>query len=230
MSAEALLSPDEICRGIYEETRQYAPITNLSEMGFEILLGPPFPQPPIVFIGYQPGEGTLSAAQSRLKGYEDHWITDACQLALEDWVLAKKLQRMFDRELLANCVGLNAIFVRAKNIGAYNSRVPIRVRREIQQFCLNRVERILDSISPKLILVIGLQTLELFGGGTTSVTGTNGRVLMKSGKVFNRKAHAMLHLSGCRIASGDREAINAAIHAELATSLTTPSQRDTKPK
>jgi hypothetical protein len=192
---------DVICRDIYTETREFGPIAALRpELGFEILVGPPYGNAPIAFLGYQPGDWpNMSVAEARERGYEDSWVTDQCQYATEDWPLARGLRDIFPRQLLAKCVGLNAIFVRARNAHEYQRAVSLTDRKLIRAFCLGRVRRILDAIKPRQIVVIGLGTLELFGRGTPSLISSSGSVLAKTGLVFGKAAHAVVHLTGARI-------------------------------
>jgi hypothetical protein len=208
---------EKLCLDIYAETRQFCSATNIPGMGFEILMGPPFREPPIAFIGYQPGEWKLSPEEARLEGYEDGWVTNCCHYADQTWPLARRLQEMFGPRLLEQCVGLNAIFVRAANIASYNATVPKSVRHSISDFCLPQVQRLLDVIAPKTIFVIGHRTLDLFGGGTPSTTSVKGRHLIKTGTVFGRKALAMIHLTGGRISREDRSTITTALQHELAS-------------
>jgi len=67
-------------------------------------------------------------------------------------------------------------------------------------------------ISPKKIVLIGLSTLDLFGGETVTQKrimsdDEKPRILGKRGVVFNRDALAVLHLSGARISRLHRNKI-----------------------
>ena len=187
---------EAFCRSIYRETSENEAIVAAREqhnLGFDILMGPPRLKPEIAFIGYQPGEWTMSVAEARMAGYEEWWVEEQCQYATAKWKLAKRLRDMFTAERLENCVGLNAIFVRARSIAEYQ-KVPIDVRHRIRTFCLAQVDRMLRAMEPKKIVVIGFETMKLFGRAQPCDVNA-GKVLVRGGEVFQRRAFATPHLS-----------------------------------
>ena len=71
-----------------------------ANLGFKILYGPPVVEPPILFIGYQPGGEKESMIESEHQGWPE-----ACEYV----------------EVLEACVGVNAIFLRAPADGTYQN-------------------------------------------------------------------------------------------------------------
>jgi hypothetical protein len=211
---------NELCLSIYAETRAFTPIRELCASqdrptGFEVLMGPPFKSAPLAFIGYQPGDWKTGPEEARAKGYENCWVTSRCQYVTESWLLARRIQTMFPPEILNRSVGLNAIFVRAKNVGRYEAQVPKDVRRLIKDYCLRQVKRILDAIEPQKIVVVGFSTMDLFGP-TEAIPSDSGRKMLGVGKVFGRPAFVTPHLTGARgYSNADRKGIAKKI---LATS------------
>jgi hypothetical protein len=208
---------EAVCRSIYRDSKDfYQRIANQCEnLGFQILYGPPFANTPILFIGYQPGTGSKSPEEERLYGSEDRWPS-VCEYATEDWPLAKNLRRMFGRELLKQCVGLNAIFMRSPNAEHFRKRVERKTRQEIKQFCLPLVGKIVETLRPKTIVVIGFETLSLFGESSPILRSERkNRVLAKAGKVAGREAIGTLHLSGAHIHRSDCAAIATHVLAAL---------------
>ena len=136
---------EALCRRIYIKTKDI--YDGPGKLGFQILYGPPFREAPILFIGYQPGTGLKSPEEEREYGSEDGWPS-VCEFATENWVLAKKMRRMFGRELLQQCVGINAIFVRSPSLEHYREYVTLEFRREIEKFCLVQVTEIGKSWKP----------------------------------------------------------------------------------
>jgi hypothetical protein len=202
-----MVRPEDVCLDIYRQTRECPEIASLraeKDMGFEILLGPPYEKPPIAFIGYQPGDWGTTSSEARKKGYEDSWVTKQCQYATESWPLAQRLRKIFPVEFLARCVGLNAIFVRAPNVFEYERAITAAIRRRIREFCIGHVRSILDSIQPIQIVVIGHDTQALFGDSVPCLTSETGRVLVRKGQIFDREVHVVLHLTGAWIRSADR--------------------------
>jgi hypothetical protein len=156
-----------------------------------------------------------SPEEERQYGSEDRWPSRS-EYVTEGWTLAKNMRSMFPEELLERCVGINAIFVRSPNVQHHQSHVGAKLRREIEAFCLAEVERMVRALRPKLVVVVGFETLALFGQGTPALRShKSGRVLARAARVAERAAIGTLHLSGARISRVDRDAIAAHILAAL---------------
>ncbi len=210
MSKQRQNSGEEICRQIYRAAKKFYAEEfkdREDDPGFQILYGPPFFHTPVLFLGYQPGKGRRSALEEREYGSEDRWPSKSEYLT-ECWTLAKRLREMFGEEFIERCVGLNAIFVRAHSMKNYRE-LDLALRSQIEEFCLPRVEEIVNAIQPKLIVAIGFATLDLLGVDDVGIPKTNqkGRVLTKRGKIYGRDALGVLHLSGAWISKQDRETI-----------------------
>lgn len=201
---------DAFCRSVYVAAKNFyeTEIKSYWDQGFQILYGPPFIQPPILFVGYQPGKGLKKPEEERAYGSEDRW-PEVSEYVTERWRLATNLQNMFGPDLLARCVGLNAVFIRANSIREYNAAVSRELRSRAAKFCIDQVSQIVDAIRPKMIVAIGLETLSLFDkGDLKAIRSADGRrVLMKLGKIARREAVATLHLSGVQIAKRHRTEI-----------------------
>lgn len=192
---------DALCLDIYEETASKGPIAELcrgapQSYGFEILMGPPFKDAEIAFIGYQPGDWELSIEQARGKGFESGWVTAQCHYHVQQWRLARTLRAMFGTALQC-CVGLNAVFVRSNNVSSYRAAVSAATRSAIAEYSLAKVQAILEAVQPKRIVVIGFATMDLFGPSEV-VLADGDRRLVKSGSVFGRPAFITPHLTGAR--------------------------------
>lgn len=196
-------SAESKCREIYGEARDFFdqfPI--VPNYGFKILYAPPLYQPPILFIGYQPGGADDDCYIETAKGADKRWPT-RCEYATESWKLAKQMRAMFGPRFLEECVGINAIFLRAKTAHDYKSTVKMGTRKQIEAFCLVRVRQIVEAIDPKKIVAIGFDTLNLFGASAPDLINEKGRTLTRIGEVAGRTAIATLHLSGARISGPD---------------------------
>ncbi len=204
-----------LCREIYSETKSFYAQTAQAcgELGFKILYGPPISKPQALFVGYQPGGGREDCAREFLGGAHEGWPA-VCEYATESWSLARNMQQMFGCAFLEGSVALNAIFVRAPSVEIFRKAISPLQRAKIEEFCLPRVERIVDAIEPRRIVAIGFETLNLFGGGGPDVRNSKGRVLTRIGQIAGREAIATLHLSGARISTIDRDRIRDRILAE----------------
>jgi len=120
------------------------------------------------------------------------------------------MQKMFGVELLARCIGTNAIFVRAPSVEKYMAEFRA-AHHNIARFCTAEINTLIEVVKPKRIVTIGLSTLSLFGPAETDLKSRRGRALTKVGKIAGYDALAVLHLTGARISSADRELIAARV-------------------
>ena len=201
------------CLAIYQETAKFPAIKQLlgERFGFEILMGPPFFQPPVMFIGYQPGDWELSPSEARAAGFESGWVrAGKSQYATEQWLLAKKLREIFFgkfSQCLDHSVGLNAIFVRAPSADFYNKNIDLKTRRCIADFCLRMNERIIYLTDPKKIIAIGFGAMRMFGPSQSDVSNSRSGPLTKTASIFGKSTLVVKHLTGCRLSRVDRELI-----------------------
>lgn len=204
---------EKVCRDIYRETQifynELKPHLGDGAQGFQILYGPPVFEPEIFFIGYQPGRGCKTPDEERAYGSECRWPPKS-EYVTECWPLARRLREMFP-SFLEQCVGLNAIFVRADDIQSYKKNVTPEYRRKIAGFCLPRVIRIINAIQPKRIVTIGFDTLTLFMDGKRGVPGMRrdrgSNPLTRVGQIAGREAVAVLHLTGAWPSRDERRRI-----------------------
>jgi hypothetical protein len=201
------------CREIYVEAQTFfANIHRQRDYGFKILNPPPVYKPPFLFVGYQPGSGAADFKYETCLGTHLHWPLK-CEYATATWTLAQNMRRMFGPEVLARCMGVNAIFLRSPNIADYNRNVDRQTRAQVTYFCKTHVLQIIDVVDPDKIVVIEFSTLKLFGPTEPDLINAKGRILTRTGKIGNRKAVAMLHLSGAYISNADRDFIRDRILA-----------------
>jgi hypothetical protein len=164
---------------------------------YRILYGPPFPKPPVLWIGYQPGGDEAEPGERY-----DTWSGSVCDYADKDWTLAHAMRRMFPTDFLAQTVALNAIFLRSPDLKTYKG-LPEELRNRTFDFCKARLETFVELLDPQLIVVIGFATLRLFCEPVVELK-TEKRNLILRGKIGSRSAIAPQHLSGARLSRGDR--------------------------
>ena len=123
---------------------------------------------------------------------------------------------MFGRELLQECVGVNAIFARSPSLEHYRKHVTLELRRKIEKFCLVQITEMVETLRPRVVVVIGFETLALFGKSKSILKSERSqRVLAKTGSIAGRETIGTLHLSGAQISTPDRAAIASHILAGL---------------
>jgi hypothetical protein len=200
------LQPKHIALRVYAEAADFfGPLS--PRYGYKILYGPPHRRAPILFIGYQPGGKAPEAYE------QDRWPS-VCQYATESWKLSRAMWKLFNREFLKQCCGFNGIFVRAPNKATYKQEFR-ESRHSIEDFCRERVNQLVDAIDPQKIVVIGFNTLDLFGGGKPSLSNSDDRTLLKEGQIAGRPATATIHLSGAQISTPDLDAIGEELRRGL---------------
>ena len=200
---------DALCRKIYQEVSNFDPISNaLSyDIGFEILMGKPFYEPHVLFIGYQPGDGNMSPLQAREAGYERDWVSEEkCQFATESWMLARKIRSIFgdnNLHILERCVGINALYIRAKNINEYNTVFDYKSRKIIKSFCKAQNEKIIKAIKPNKIIVLGFGTMDIFGNSNYDIVDDKGKPITKIAEIFGVQSLVVKHLTGARFSKNE---------------------------
>jgi hypothetical protein len=195
-------SAEQVALQVYSEAADFFGKMSLP-YGYKILYGPPHHRPPVLFMGYQPGG-------NKPEPYEkDRWPA-VSEYATENWPLGRKMRGLFDQEFLAECSGLNAIFVRAPSADAYRREFKETLG-AIEKFCMDRVHRLVRAMDPQKIVVIGFAALNLFGSSKPILSNSAGRVLVREGRVAGWPALATLHLSGARISAEDLNSIKTVI-------------------
>src|SRR6267378_7546442 len=161
------MNAEELCRSIYEETAAFykykAPRVAGQDLGYRILYGPPTVRPEYLFLGDQPGGKADSVRIDQLQG----WPTE-CEYALDNGALRKagwknnrlasNMQKIWGIPTLRNSTGLNAIFFRAPDSEEWSHGLEKGLRIELEKFSLERARRIVETLQPKRLVVIGLQT------------------------------------------------------------------------
>lgn len=211
-----VLPPQGIYAQIYSDTKNFFSRfeRRANFYGFKILNGPPHKGIRFLFVGYQPAGRKEEWEYERKCKTHLGWPS-ICEYGCATWKLATVLRSMLGDQIdfQRECVGINAIFLRYSKVEEYVTEFAASDRRDIEKFCLPRVKKIVEEISPKKIIAIGFSALRLFGntevGIRSPVKDRKGRfrVLTLKGSIAGREAIGVLHLSGTRISSGDRKLI-----------------------
>ncbi|MCU1247890.1 MAG: hypothetical protein JWQ49_919 [Edaphobacter sp.] len=201
-----MINIENVCRAIYTETGRFyeelQPRMGDLAFGYKIMYGPPVIRPRVLFLGYQPGGAAADDERERANGAHEGW-PQGSEYASERWRLAAIMQKMFDRDKLKCCTGLNAIFLRAPSVESWE-RTRRDLRDTVEAFCLPRVNQIVQALQPVLVVAIGFKALDLFGPSHIDLVNAKGRVITKSGVIAGYPAIGTLHLSGAQISGLDR--------------------------
>jgi hypothetical protein len=195
---------EAVCNEIYAEARSRyaaaAPSLGSAALGFRILYGPPVVRAPYMFLGFQPG----GRQDESNEGQHDGW-PDQSWYASSPSPLARQLRHVFRIETVEH-TGLNMIFFRAPNMAAWDGVQP-DLKRELEQFSLERLERVVAALQPRHLVVIGLRTFKQLTqtGGETALFGRRGNRLVVKGEFGGCPTSGIVHLSGARVSGHDRE-------------------------
>src|SRR3546814_17181432 len=86
-------------------------------------------------------------------------------------------------------------------------RLPRHVRAEIESFSLAQTERIVRTLEPKRLVVIGLGTFARLATGTIDLRGDRA-VLVRRGQLWWRPVFGTVHLSAARIRRANLDRLN----------------------
>lgn len=196
--------------GVYAATRrENERLGEKHRCGFKILNGPPLPSPPVLFLAYQPGGGL--GDQERYRQSEVSW-PQTLEYLCSDHKMWREVRALIDNDdRLKRCVGMNAIFFRAKSVKEWQGRLPRKVREDAEKFSLWKAEEIVNALAPKRIIVIGYVTMKQAVAEQSLVysprTNAEGQALARQFTLWGREAIAIPHLSGARLRSGHRQEI-----------------------
>lgn len=204
---------EQLCRSVYSETASLydhlVPKMGERALGYKILYGPPKVRAPILFLGYQPGGSKCDARKGELDGERVGWPQE-CEYATAKWLLAQKMREIWGAELLAECVGLNLIFFRARSIKEWK-RVPLDVLAEAKAHSREKAALLVGALQPQKIVVIGLGAFDLmtktFGATSRSIVRPAERDLIRGADLCGIPSLGTIHLTGARLSSDERRAI-----------------------
>ncbi len=125
MKGPKLKDVEAACRAIYQSTRSFikgiAPRIGAANLGFKMLYGPPVVEPPILFIGYQPGGEKESMIESEHQGWPE-----ACEYDGTYQKLNRQLRQQIERfcrdqveDLVADLRPQRIVFIGFKTMGLF---------------------------------------------------------------------------------------------------------------
>lgn len=177
--------------------------------GFKILNGPPLASPPVLFLAYQPGG--CEEDQDRYKEAEASWPEVLEYLSGEHKMWSAICELIHDPVKLERCVGINAIFFRAKSVKKWKALEPATAWKAAEDFSVAQAEKIVRKLAPKCVVVIGYGTMRRVAPESTESfspkQNPSGRLLARQFTLWGREAVAIPHLSGARLRSGHRQEI-----------------------
>lgn len=203
---------EEITKSIYQYSRECR-----WRHGIKVFYSPVTSRPSLLIIGYQPGGDEEDFKKESKADFEkgDFRLPEANEYIERDYLLAEKVKDLFGfkggMDILKKSVVFQLIFFRAPSIDVWIQEAG-GLRREMEDFCFQKVEEILRKIEPKRILVLGMGTYDalkkIFGGDCEERNclprrKTGERMCVRA-SFGGHEILAVMHPSGARIKKEDR--------------------------
>jgi hypothetical protein len=172
------------------------------EAGYVVFYSPVKLDPELMIIGFNPGGDAsdfdpISAARIPI---EHEYI-------VKEYRIAKRMRSLFEeigkRDVLERSSKLNLLFFRSSNAKAWK-RIDLKVRRDAEQFCSDKIKKIVDTLRPRRVLAEGIETYSClrrtlgFDSDETKVT-SQGRAIVISSRQGDLQLMGMIHPTGARI-------------------------------
>lgn len=190
-------SINDFCQSLYAEIaafyREISPQMGENALGYKILYGPPKPDTPILFMGFQPGGKSMDAIEGQIAGERVSW-PDKTEYAVANWDLAINMRKIWGVDFLHRCTGMNEIFFRSPGKDKWRE-LPLHLRERLAQFSRHHGQLLVQMLNPKFIVVIGMTTSKNFISDGVALRNDR-RVLIKKGVLWGYPTHAIVHLSG----------------------------------
>ena len=168
--------------------------------------------PDLMIIGANPG---FDSDDDTKQPPSQNLFYDPIGRKKEEWKISAKLRELFkgvDREeTLRASVVTNLLFFKSRCLGldkdksrrqGWCDNSNAAVRREIEKFCCDKVEKIVCEVAPQRILVLGLGTWDKIAEPPTQTLDRTPRSrLVVGGRVFGKKALGMIHPTGAQVSN-----------------------------
>lgn len=200
-----------INKEVYEKWKRDYP---LWDSGFKVFYSPVRKNPKLMILSYNPG-GNETSFQEDLNHFEKGSYSGFMknEYLTRDYPMAKKIRAFFEEncDLLETSVTLPIIFFRSKNTKYLKKNFPKELQHNMENFCLTHVKRIIETVNPQSILILGFETYSVFRKyygpfkKEVEIKGEkNRRIGLKAywGKI---PLFCILHPTGARISNTDVE-------------------------
>lgn len=142
---------------VYNEWKKYD-----WPLGFGVFYGPVYRNPELMIISLNPGSKGGSFHKEELKKYEEGVFslpTNAPYQNQREHLLANRIRDLFEHkeDFLQKSVTFPLIFFRSADEKILKKEL-LKKHPEIKQFCYDKVTDIINEVTPKRILIIGITT------------------------------------------------------------------------
>lgn len=209
------LSIEDHCRDLYARTfglwRSLEGQYPTWKCRFSILFGPPVSRPDLLILGANPG---FSEADL----YDEEVLTwpERNEYATQDWLLARTLRTMFQsiglQAVLDRSVGTNRLFFKSKSLGPHKSGLgwadnPPWVRSRLEAYCEAELDKLVQSLEPRAILVLGLSVFDRYVDDPGRTLSSGNRRVGQIGTKGTISVLGIMHPTGARMSNSARAVI-----------------------
>ncbi len=132
---------------------------DFSECGFRVFYSPVHSSPDLMIIGHNPDKDDKPFSME-----DDSRLPDFHEYFYHESKAARKMQYLFEgierTDWLENSVKLNLIFFKSENEAQWAS-MDRTLRHELEIFCFNKVNDVIDTLKPRYIITEGINVFDI---------------------------------------------------------------------
>ena len=182
--------------------------------GFKVFYSPVRKHPRVMIISRNPGGNEESFRREDLGRFErgDFSVPKVHEYVERKYRIAKKMRKLFEGQerMLDNSIAFTVLFFRSKDMRLWRKKIDRQTRKEMENFCYEKVREIMEKIRPKILLVIGVETYRklkehVLGkvDNEKSINGKNGRRISITARWNDIPVFCVPHMTGARITNSD---------------------------
>lgn len=185
---------------LYKETHNRWNEMGSNPQGYAVFYSPVVINPELLIIGYNPGGDESSFVEIPKHPPADHDYIKG------NYPMANRMRYIFQSAgilpLLENSVKTNLYFFRSNNASGIGD-----LSEDVKEFCLSQTKQIIDTLTPRMILVEGFETfsevLKLLRSQQSREIPFNGRAVMLVSDYKGIKLLGIPHPTGARGLTND---------------------------
>jgi len=216
---------DNLLKEVLEKWQSMKGRYDFHEYGFAVFYSPPYYNPELMLIGYNPGgrrdvfNPERDSTITSITGHE-YFQNDY------DYALARKMRELFEgvrkTPLLRSSVKLNLNFFRSPTMADWK-QIDLRVRRELESFCYRKVQEIVERLHPRCIIAEGMQTYQEVKSLLHAAPekkeyqqGIRGRAIYARSTFNHHRLIGLIHPSGAHISNDEWQRLATYLQSDLA--------------
>ena len=180
--------------------------------GFETFYSPVRMNPKIMILSLNPG-GDVNDFQKDLDRFQsgDFSLPQKHRFVSEEYTMARRMKKFFlgHEEILSESVTLPVLFFRSPNFNIWKKDAG-KKREDMESFCFEKVNEIINGLKPKMLLVLGFRTYQYLKENLSieikdeiENIGESKRRISYQSKLSGIPMFCIMHPSGAHISDKD---------------------------